>query len=121
MSDDVLLRIINYLPKKVVALLVVSRRVSPMDVLMGRWERWLLRCNTMSVEKHFVIYKALLRKGRQDLIFQLSNYTLTQKKKRLAMLVFRNIRENADMMDIVTDERFIQEPMDASLVKGALL
>lgn len=122
MPDDVLLTIINYLPKKVVSLLVVSGRMSSTDLLMGRWARVLLKCNTMPVEKHFAVYKILLRRGRRDLVFQLADYTLTQKKKRLAMLVFKNVHENADMMDIVTDSRFIAEPViDASLDKEALL
>ena len=94
MNKDILLKLVQYLPKRTLFYIVASGMISPVEVLFpGKWKRILLKCNTMSTQRHYLVYKVLLKNGYKTLAFQLANYTTEYKRKRLFFLCISASRQ----------------------------
>lgn len=101
MSNDVLSKVIGYLPKRTLVALAFAGRVSVMDVVLSKWEYLLRRCNTMPLRKYYVVYKILVENKRQGLALQLVSYTATYKKRRLALYIYKNMPHNEELLNII--------------------
>lgn len=101
MNDDVLSKVIGYLPKKTLVSLAFIGKVTVMDVILIKWEHLLFRCNTMPLRKYYVIYKTLVDNKNQKLALQLVGYTTMSKKRRLALYIYKNMPYNEDLLNII--------------------
>eukprot|EP00866_Antonospora_locustae_P002332 jgi/Antlo1/2332/1794 len=101
MNDDVLSKVIGYLPRKTLVRLASIGKVTVMDVVLIKWEYLLFRCNTMPLRKYYVIYKTLVENKSQELALQLVNYTIMSKKRRLALYIYKNMPYNEDLHNII--------------------
>lgn len=101
MNDDVLSKVIGYLPKRTLVSLAFMGKVTVMDVILIKWEYLLFRCNTMPLRKYCAIYKTLVDNKSQKLALQLVSYTAMSKKRRLALHIYKNMPYNEDLLNII--------------------
>lgn len=101
MNNDILSKVIEYLPKKTLVSLVFMGKVTVMDVILIKWEYLLFRCNTMPLRKYYVVYKTLVENKSQELALQLVSYTTISKKRRLALYIYKNMPYNEDLHNII--------------------
>lgn len=106
MNDDVLSRVIGYLPRKTLVSLATVGKLSAMDAILGKWEHLLCKCNTIPLRKHCIIYKILMENNGQRLALKLADYTTLSKKRKLALHIYKSMPRNEDLLSIMMHPEF---------------